>query len=156
MYRIAFLVSVLTCLVGTGFILSCSAPEVLAPPPTRTPDPVYLDQAAPEIVKRSHLVQSQGEVETTNPPEAVPTPEPTPVPASVPAVCVTIDSEYGVNVRGGPGTTFAVLGFVENQAQFPLVEENPSSSWYRIRLTDGTGDDTWVSADLAQLGPCAN
>ena len=71
-------------------------------------------------------------------------------------MCVTIDSLYGVNIRGGPGVTFAQLGFAEDNAQFPFMEENPGGTWYRIRMTDGTGDETWVSAEFADLEVCTN
>ncbi len=81
---------------------------------------------------------------------------PVPTPAPVASQCVTIDSVYGVNVRSGPGTTFAQLGIAADKAQFPLVEENTNNTWYRIRMTDGTGDNTWVSADFAQLAACTN
>ncbi len=82
--------------------------------------------------------------------------EPTAVPTPTSSLCVTVDSQYGVNIRGGPGVTFAQLGFAEDKAQFPLVEENPGGTWYRIRMTDGTGDETWISADFSNLEVCQN
>ncbi len=96
------------------------------------------------------------ETEPNTPSTVSELPTPTPVPTPVSSLCVTIDSVYGVNIRGGPGTTFARLGFAEDKAQFPLVEENPSGNWYRILMTDGTGDETWVSADFSQVGACPN
>jgi GH25 family lysozyme M1 (1,4-beta-N-acetylmuramidase) len=47
----------------------------------------------------------------------------------------------GLNVRGGPGTTFPILGSVPNGAELDVYEVHAPSGWLRVHATD----QRWVS-----------
>jgi glucose/arabinose dehydrogenase len=52
-----------------------------------------------------------------------------------------------INVRGGPGTTYAVIGSTQAGNQFAVTGQNADGSWWRI---DYRGQEGWISAALAQ------
>lgn len=90
--------------------------------------------------------QAPQESETPQPP---PHPEPTPSPSPSPAPSSQVEgktfaSRYDrVNLRSGPGTSFATLGQVNKGAQFTGVREE--NGWI---LLQWQGRDVWVRQDL--------
>ena len=121
------------------------------PPPTRTPDPLYV-QAAPD--KDVVWVQSDGgtggdqpsSVQPGSDPQPV-DPEPTPVPA--PETCVLVVVQYGVKVRSGPGVANAEVAQIVSNEEFPFLEENPNGDWFRIQHPDVTSGQAWVAGTYA-------
>ncbi|MCB0183413.1 MAG: PD40 domain-containing protein [Caldilineaceae bacterium] len=85
---------------------------------------------------------------------AAPTPAPTVVPTTAPAaeaaggVIVTI-SRSRVNLRGGPGTNYAVVGGASQGEQFPVTGRNGAGDWYMIQRADGS--NAWVSASIVRV-----
>ncbi len=69
-----------------------------------------------------------------------PTPEPTPVPQNAEVVMNDI-----VNVRSGPGTTYAVLGTEEIGAKFTVTAKSAAGDWWQIDYNGQTG---WVYSPL--------
>lgn len=67
--------------------------------------------------------------------------KPTQTPVPEPVVLV----ERNMNVRGGPGTYYPVVGSAEPGDQFPIVARNETSDWWRIRYR---GTLTWIYAPL--------
>lgn len=129
-------------------LASCTQATVEPPPPTRTPDPLYV-QAAPtrEVVwVDSEVVGSQGGQPSSVSPGSDPQPadpEPTPVPAQ--ETCVRVVVQYGVNVRSGPGTANPVVTQLAPNEEFPFLSENPNGDWFRIRHPDVSSGEAWVA-----------
>ncbi len=53
-----------------------------------------------------------------------------------------------VNLRTGPGTTYAIMGTVVQGEQYPVVTE--FGDWYKIRLEDGR--EGWIYKTLTKAG----
>ena len=100
---------------------------------------------------------------TTEPPPATPQPEasPTDVPTEVPPVdaappaptaTLVPGSQAGtvtavnLNVRGGPGTTFAVIGKVKRGDTVSVLGRNANGAWLAICCLLGTETNGWVAA----------
>ena len=128
-------------------LASCTQATVEPPPPTRTPDPLYVE-AAPtkEVVWGDSEVGSQGEQPSSASSGSDPQPaEPasTPVPAS--DTCVLVVVQYGVKVRSGPGIANAEVARLGSNEEFPFLEENPNGDWFRIQHPDVTSGQAWVA-----------
>ena len=67
-----------------------------------------------------------------------PTPEPTAAPAEV-----VINSQ--MNVRGGPGTNYNVVGAANQGQRYPVTGKNNDGTWWQI---DFNGQPGWVFAEL--------
>lgn len=60
------------------------------------------------------------------------------------AAALTVDQI--VNVRGGPGTAFNVLGQVTPGQSYKVTGKTPNADWWQIEFNNGSG---WVIAQLA-------
>ncbi len=137
----------------TGCAAACAAPEVAAPPPTRTPDAAYASQPTPAILS-SAAARIAAEAPAVPAPAAVSAPPPSvPEPA---ARCITVNSQFGLSLRSAPNRNAERLAVLDDGATFPYVEANPDDTWYRIEHPGGFGANTWVFAEYAPLGPCPN
>lgn len=85
-------------------------------------------------------------VETSAPPPtvAILLPSPTPTPAPNPMAA----AGNAMNVRGGPGTVFPVVGGLESGVQVEIIGRNPTGDWWQVRLSGG--DEGWVFAPLVE------
>jgi cytoskeleton protein RodZ len=74
------------------------------------------------------------------PQPAAPTPEPTPPPATA-----TVNT--GANLRGGPGTDYAILGGLPAGQAIAITGRSADSTWYVL------SDGSWVFAELVSNPP---
>lgn len=81
----------------------------------------------------------------------VATPTATAQPATVQdAAGVTLQiARPRVNLRSGPGTTYAVVAAAAQGEQFTVLESDGTKSWFKIQLT--TGELAWVYGPLTQI-----
>lgn len=110
--------------------------------PTTTPQPTATDTATPEPTATA----------TTAPPSATPTlagaeTEATAAGPTDGALVVTIIS--GANVRGGPGTDYAVIGGIKEGDTAPLLGISAGGGWYAIDFGSALAGRAWVSAQVA-------
>ncbi|MEM6941726.1 MAG: SH3 domain-containing protein [Pseudomonadota bacterium] len=71
------------------------------------------------------------------PPQApVAAPAPAPAPAPQPSADIRTVSGTGVNVRGGPGTDFGVVGRLTRGDEIRVLEDN-GAGWVRFETPDG-------------------
>ncbi len=56
-----------------------------------------------------------------------------------------------VNVRSGPGTSYATVGQVGEQTQIRITGRNEAGSWWRICCPLGVPAESWISAELVTL-----
>lgn len=65
------------------------------------------------------------------------------------SVAVTEDAAFAIvnasflNVRGGPGANYAIIGTVVGGENLPIIGRNESRTWYHVQTIFGEG---WVSA----------
>ena len=140
--------------------------------PKATPSP----QPAPEVVKDVIYIPARTVMEPTKvaaapvePPVEPPavssaapllaasatdtaTPAPLPEPDIPGGTLFTVASRQ-VNVRQGPGKTFAVVGSLTKGEQVLVVlEENPVKGWSRVRL-EGDGMEGYIASSLLTPAP---
>jgi len=61
---------------------------------------------------------------------------------------VAIVTAASLNVRGGPGATYQVVGRVTQGQELTVVDENAASGWVQVEIPNGTG---WVSGDFVRI-----
>jgi len=168
--QLIFFMPVLLALVSLGCGLSgildrSSSVVENQPTPTRTPMPTFTPTPAGEVFIDVAVVGNQQEVtqpqqpasEVSQPLEP-PTPtatlvvqQPPPEPTATPvpeAASVTLIQN--MNVRGGPGTNYSVIGPGPAGESAKILGRNQDGSWLQIEYpsADGTG---WVYAPLVQI-----
>ncbi len=93
------------------------------------------------------------------PPTAAPEPSPTPAAGIVSTGSgAVVTAIVGLNVRGGPGTNYPVIGrLVQNQA-VPIVGRNPEGTWWQIVYPEDSGGRGWISgsAEFSQASNAGN
>jgi len=143
-------------------LAACTQATVEPPPPTRTPDPLYV-QAAPtkEVVWVDSEAGSQGEQPSSVSPGSDAQPaEPASTPVPAPETCVLVVVQYGVRVRSGPGIANAEIARLEFNDEVPFLAENPNGDWFRIQHPDVTSGQAWVAGtyqgtELTRRGDCS-
>ncbi len=114
-------------------------------PPTPTQFPPTPTSAPVDPTATPELPTPTPEPPTPTPESQDPTatPEPaSPTPIPVPAVV----SDQTINVRGGPGTAYAVVGSLAGGEQAPILGKNNSGDWWQIQLADST--EGWVYSEI--------
>lgn len=145
-------------LAGCG--LFGGAGEAPTPMPTRTPFPTFTPTPeallatapaapSPTIAAATQPVAAAQPVTSAASSEvavaAPPTPEPTATPA---AASLTIASDL-VNVRGGPGTEFDLVGTAATGETFAIIGSNAARDWWQVCCV---GDQNgWVFGELATV-----
>ncbi len=79
----------------------------------------------------------------TNTPTKTPIPTKTPTPAPVAAGVVLSNS----NLRGGPGTSFDVVGSVSKEDELEIFGRSEDGAWLKISRTE----PTWIWAEFVEL-----
>ncbi len=138
--------------------------------PTRTPMPTFTPTAANAafievpVINRENVADPQAQASAggaaaelaESSPAPAPAEEPTPVPepteeppASNTSITVTIINN--MNVRGGPGTNYPVIGSGPAGASSTLVGRNADSSWLQVQYPPSSDNTGWVYAKLVQV-----
>jgi uncharacterized protein YraI len=125
------------------------------------------DQSAtPEAQVTKEATSTDTPVPATNtpvPPTATPlptdtlVPTDTPLPTDTPTATNTpepvrfavVIADGAINVRGGPDTTFDIVGVAQPGEQLLIIGENDDASWYNVLLPDSTPG--WVAAFLVRV-----
>lgn len=71
------------------------------------------------------------------------TPEPT---ATEAVVAPSLTASNGMNVRGGPGLTYNIVGAMQAGETADIIGKNPQGDWWQITLA--TGQQGWVYSPL--------
>lgn len=147
--------------VALALLLAACGASAEPPLPTRTPAPTFTPttESAPPAVQQPAPAQDTPaaqapaeppptqEVQTEGPP---PTPAPaqevaaTATPPPAPAAAeVVINST--INVRGGPGTNYNIVGAANQGQRFPVIGKSPDGAWWQINYN---GQPGWVFGEL--------
>jgi hypothetical protein len=78
---------------------------------------------------------------------ALPTATPQP-PAATSVTKPQVQASNGMNVRGGPGTDYPVVGALNDGEAADIVAKNPAGDWWEVSLT--TGGTGWVYGALVK------
>lgn len=119
--------------------------KTLRPTFTNTPvKPTLTPSLTAEVVLPAEAPAA--EAPTAIPPTAVPAPpEPTATPTP-PQAAFTVTSAT-LNVRGGPGTNYGVIGQIRQGQNFPITGKNAAGSWWQFEYNGRAG---WVSGQLVR------
>lgn len=115
-------------MLASGFIPAAQ----IVPSPTAAPE----IEATPEVTAEP----TQEVIEAT--------PEITATPTIAPQIG-TIRSDTNVNLRSGPGTSFATIGTISSGDLVEVLGASDDGEWTNIRLTNGT--EGWVSSSLVRV-----
>jgi serine/threonine-protein kinase len=116
-----------------------STPETAVLAPTATPTTVPTKTPTSVPPTSTPLPPTPTDTPTLVPPTETPTPKPAAV----------VQAE-ALNVRGGPGTEYDVVGQVKQGDQLEIVTRTEGGDWLQVRLTDGK--EGWVSVQLVEVG----
>lgn len=119
--------------------------QTIPPPPTATPtpQPPTPTPRPPRPTPRPEPTQADQGGAAVSPPAQMSTPSP----QVTAALTATIDA-ITLNVRQGPGTTFAVIGRLTQGITVTLVARNESADWLKMCCIPGTEIQGWVSAQF--------
>ncbi len=152
-------------LLVVSVVAACASPAE-PPLPTREPAPTFTPTteiqapgagvdpavaAAAATAAAEAAVATQAAAAPTAPPEQeaapteapaeVPTEAPTPTVVQVPEVVINTQ----INVRGGPGTNYNIIGAANQGERFPVTGKNNDGTWWEINFNGQTG---WVFGEL--------
>jgi len=113
------------------------------PPPTPTMEDTPIPTATPKP-------PDDDDDDDRNEPEPTATQPPIPTPTPTPEGLQATVSVVRLNVREGPGTTFAVLGVVTSGQSVEVLARNEAGDWWRICCLPGTDSDGWVASQFLQ------
>lgn len=146
-----------TALLAAMLLVAACGPAASPPPPTRTPAPTFTPTPEGQVITEPMTqptaapagdAGSGGDVAVVEPvEEATPieaaTEAPTPEPTAPPAAEAVINSN--MNVRGGPGTDYGIVGGANQGERYPITGRNSDGSWWQISYN---GQSAWVFNDL--------
>lgn len=134
-------------------------PSATATPITLVTEPGQATLEAVAIAPTSTPTFTPQPTATSTPlPTATDTPAPTPSPTLPPEPVVRVDdtSTTRINLRAGPGTTYAVIGQLAPGDEAVVIGRNQEADWWQIDLEPAAEVETpaWVYAGLVGLtGP---
>jgi uncharacterized protein YraI len=156
----------LAALILAGAVAGCTSigplPTPVAPTktpkptftatPDWTPTPVAFATEAPVAAEPTAEAAAPVQPEATAGPEATeaptdetPTAEP---PAAGANQVARLTANQTVNVRGGPGTNYPVIGRLSAGQAYPVTGKNARGDWYQFDLD---GKSAWVIANLINV-----
>jgi uncharacterized protein YgiM (DUF1202 family) len=121
-----------------------AAPTEDEPVPTtasNNPAPTRAVQPTAQPQRTQAPTQPRPTTGPTNPPA------PTAVPASATPNTPQVTINQGVNVRNGPGTTFAVIGSLAANQTAALLGRSPDGTWFKIQYY--ASNNAWIAAQFA-------
>jgi uncharacterized protein YraI len=123
--------------------------------PTRTPMPTFtpttVGAAFIEVPTVSALpTEAPSTVAVIAPESVIPSPTPEPPATPTPNNDVTVTVLQDMNVRGGPGTNYPVVGSGKAGQSTKVVGRNADSSWLQVEFPSPSGTG-WVYTELVQV-----
>lgn len=125
-------------------------PESPTPAPTFTATPTVTalvamaSATATAIPSATSTATVPAAASATPTAEVSPSPLPTPTPSTPQLVAAAV-----VNIRGGPGTNYPVVGQLPLNQPLPVLGQNEAASWWQVPLPDGSRG--WVAAAVVEV-----
>lgn len=117
-------------------------------PPAPTRQPPTATPVAPTATPKPPTPTPKPPTPTPQPPTATPEP-PTATPEPEPATPQAVAGR-NMNVRGGPGTAYPVIGSAASGDSFDITGKAPDGSWYQVCCFDEE-QAGWLSASLVTV-----
>lgn len=140
------------CLVVMLLLAGCPATSEEPPPmpPTRTPLPTFTPTPPGPVVDvaaTNAAATAAAAVPPTPVPTDTPAEPPTPTqPAATPTPdAATATTSQAINVRGGPGTNYPIIGAAQSGTVFTIKGKDPTGAWWQV---DYQGRDGWLFGQL--------
>lgn len=150
-------------LVAMSLLLVACGPGAAPPAPTRAPAPTFTptpegqQPALPVSANPQPVTNQQGDGAGAEQPPAsgqqdapaaeAPTDTPAPPPTDTPAPASVVINTQGMNIRGGPGTNYNIVGAAQQNERFSVKGKSPDGTWWQI---DFNGQDGWVFGELVR------
>jgi uncharacterized protein YraI len=152
---------VLLLIAGCGPETDNSVQAPLVAEPTRTPVPTFTPTPQPaedtqtvasvatpaEPVVAAVTATPEQQEDPSPPPVDAPTE--TPLPEATEVVPLLTVAQDAVNVRGGPGTDYPVIGAASAGASFAVTGRNEAGDWWQICCVDG--QPGWLFSSLVTV-----
>lgn len=138
--------SLIVMITGLFILAGCSTRQATPTPlPTSTLAPLV--SLTPRVTATPFITRTPPPTFTPIPSETPipPTPTTTPSPTVTPPVVGIIGGMKSINVREGPGTTYAILRALVPGAAIKIIYQNADGSWYNIEMEDGTQGWVWAN-----------
>ncbi len=135
----------LAALLLVPWLAACQLPSLSAPTETPTLTPSYTPEptATPSETKPPTATPTPTHTFT---PTTTSTPTDTSTPTATPTLYGIVNTRQRINVRSGPGTTYAAIDALSPGDGAQIIGQDQSNGWYQIQLDDETSG--WVSAAL--------
>ena len=140
---------IVVLIVAAVFVAACapaptSTPSPTAVPPAPTPPSAAPTSPVPTAIAAGTRVTDGAPLPTPAvAATAVPVLQPTP--AISPASGVVVLTNQNANLRGGPGTDYAIVGGVDSGQNLTAVGRNADGSWLLL------DNDAWIAAFLITI-----
>lgn len=150
----AFAAIMLALMLGACQDRATPTPAPLPPtptpiPPTATPVPPTATQLPPTATLKPPTATPKPPTPTATPmPTETPTPEP-PTPTATPDQPRAI-ANRNMNLRGGPGTNYPVIGSASAGDNFDISGKNEDGSWFQVCCLSNE-EIGWLSASLVTV-----
>lgn len=128
--------------------LAATQPEPTRPEPTVTPTSV-----PPTATPLPPTPTDIPPTETAEPPAETAPPEESPVdggPSAPGPDDASLTALTNVNIRSGPGTGYAVYGFLLPDQQVKIIGKSADERWWVIELLSAPLGQAWVSGEFAE------
>jgi hypothetical protein len=144
-----------------GLTDSSQPTSTRVPLPTFTPTVVNIvtidaSSTNPEPVA-AQTTEPEPPVEVVQPESVLPSPTPSPLPPPTeepPPVDdgpATVTIQQNMNVRGGPGTNYPVIGPAPAGSSSKILGRIADNSWVQVEYPPGSGGTGWVYAPLVKI-----
>ncbi|MDI9549243.1 MAG: SH3 domain-containing protein, partial [Chloroflexota bacterium] len=127
-----------------ALLLGACGPSAAPPVPTRAPAPTFTPTPeGPPLPADPAVEQPPAEavVEELPPAEPTPTDTPPPPPPPTPTPAAEVIINTNMNVRGGPGTNYNIIGAASAGERYVVTGRNDAGNWWQI---DFQGQNGWV------------
>ncbi|MEZ4712161.1 MAG: SH3 domain-containing protein [Caldilineaceae bacterium] len=131
-------------------VLGAPEPTVTPTAVPREPIPTFTPTQEGQAPTATPVVAEVAQQPTTPPvEEATATTPPEPTATETPAAAPKLVVSSPVNVRGGPGTDYGIIGAANPGDQFDLVGKNQQGDWWQICCING--QQGWIFGQLATV-----
>lgn len=132
-------------------VLGAPEPTITPTPVPREPIPTFTATPEGQAAPTATPVVAEVAQQPTLPPveEATATTPPEPTATETPAAAPKLVASNPVNVRGGPGTEYGIVGAANPGDQFDIIGKNAAGDWWQICCVNG--QQGWIFGQLATV-----